>query len=133
MYRVIDANVNRAKEGVRVCEDISRFLFSNKKPTKKFRHIRHSLSRIIDTEDLTKLILSRDSKQDVGRTLSSGEFDRKTVFDIFFANAQRVKESIRVLEECMKLINKKKAVTLKRLRYTMYELEKHVTGQLNKL
>ena len=30
LYRLIDANLNRLREGIRVIEDIQRFIFNNK-------------------------------------------------------------------------------------------------------
>jgi hypothetical protein len=46
--------------------------------------------------------------------------------DIYYANSQRVKESIRVLEEFAKLRNKQVAEKLKKLRYRVYALEKKI-------
>ncbi|MFC1592924.1 hypothetical protein ACFL4C_02810, partial [Candidatus Omnitrophota bacterium] len=75
-------------------------------------------------QELTKL---RDSRNDVGRNLTGGELKRNGCGDIFFANIQRVKESIRVLEEFYKLIDTSCAIKLKKARFQVYEIEKAVT------
>jgi len=78
-----------------------------------------------------KLLKERESLGDVGRKIYINELKRKNYQDIFFANMQRVKESIRVLEEFTKLINKNIAIKFKRLRYDIYELEKKVAKRIS--
>jgi len=46
VYRILDANVNRAAEGIRVVEDICRFNFENENLTKKLRKTRHKVRKI---------------------------------------------------------------------------------------
>jgi thiamine-phosphate pyrophosphorylase len=72
------------------------------------------------------VISARDIGRDVGRGSTYTEFKRHGTVDIFFANSQRAKESIRVLEEFSKLRDKKLAEKLKKLRYKIYALEKKV-------
>jgi len=124
--RIIDANFNRAKEGLRVCEDVCRFIFNAKGPTRSYKTIRHRLTEIIAALKIPDVICSRDIGGDVGRRSASIEFKRKGVADIFYANSQRVKESLRVLEEFSKLRNKQLAEDLKKLRYKIYALEKNI-------
>ncbi len=127
--RVIDANFNRAKEGLRVCEDVCRFVFDAKSPTRSYKTIRHELTDIVSILSISKVICSRDTGKDVGRSSTSAEFKREGVMDIFYANSQRVKESLRVLEEFAKLRNEQLAEGLKRLRYKVYALEKSIIEQ----
>ena len=124
--RVMDANFNRAKEGLRVCEDVCRFVLDAKSPTRGYKAARHQLTEIISSLKIFKVIQSRDIEKDVGRGSTSVEFKRKSAIDIYYANSQRVKESMRVLEEFSKLRNKKLAEELKKLRYKVYALEKNV-------
>ena len=44
VLRMIDANVNRTTEGLRVAEDIVRFVLDDEKLTSRLKHIRHELS-----------------------------------------------------------------------------------------
>lgn len=126
--RIIDANINRAKEGLRVCEEITRFILDNQQLTSKLKMIRHNLTSfsesLISRDDLFK---ERSSIKDVGRFIKANELKRSGPSDIFFANMQRVKESVRVLEEFSKLINIKAALGFKNIRYKIYEIEKKVS------
>ncbi len=135
ILRVIDANFNRAKEAIRVCEDISRFIFNSKGLTQSFKAVRHNISenvKLLNIE-LKNLLAERDILKDVGKKNFSLEFRRKNVADIFFANIQRLKESIRVLEEFSKLMNKKAAVNFKKIRYKIYQFEKEAIKKISTL
>lgn len=131
-HRIIDANVNRAKEGLRVCEEIARFILDSRNFTLKFKTIRHKIDSLLKKllPSRQELLNSRRSLKDVGRQIFIGELKRKNCQDIFFANIQRIKESLRVLEEFAKLIDTKAAVAFKRLRYDIYEIEKRITKRL---
>lgn len=126
LHRIIDANLNRAKEGLRVCEDICRFILDDKALTRQYKDVRHRLTENIGKNFLGQLVAARDIKKDVGKGSTSLEFKRSGIKDVLFANTQRIKESIRVLEEIMKLLSPKKAQELKELRYQIYAIEKKV-------
>lgn len=127
IYRVIDANLNRAKEGLRVVEDISRFILSNKVITQKIKNLRHNLQNISRASFSTEsLINCRNIIEDVGKASITNELRRTNIEDIFFANIQRAKESVRVLEEFLKLTSRSKALKLKTIRYKIYQIEKEL-------
>ena len=132
VYRVIDANANRAKEGLRVCEDISRFFLGKKVLASGYKNIRHGLSAALAGLSVSgaSLINARDIKHDVGKRSIESEFKRKDIQDIFYANSQRCKESLRVLEEFAKLIDLKSAQEFKNIRYRIYALESRALRQL---
>ncbi|MCF7873696.1 MAG: thiamine-phosphate pyrophosphorylase [Candidatus Omnitrophica bacterium] len=123
---IIDANFNRCKEGLRVVEDIFRFGFKNDKLRKKIRNQRHKLVKLVGPVLIQKAILKRNSKKDLGKKLDTLENKRDTLSDILYANLQRTKESLRVLEEFSKIINKKNTAKIKNLRYGIYDLEKEI-------
>lgn len=80
------------------------------------------------------LIKERYSLKDVGFGIYiKDEFKRTSYQDIFFANMQRVKESIRVLEEFSKLKNIDLATRIKKIRYDIYEIEKKVAQKISGL
>ncbi|MDP3791950.1 MAG: thiamine-phosphate pyrophosphorylase [Candidatus Omnitrophota bacterium] len=127
LYRIIDANFNRSREGLRVCEEVARFVWNCPTLTKDLKMARHSISSILKDAPATVKILSasRDSANDVGRCgVSKSEMNRITYADIFSANIQRVKESLRVLEEFFKLVDKKGSAKFTNLRFKIYEIEK---------
>ena len=94
--------------------------------TKKYKDARHSLTSIIDKLNIVDVIQARDIAGDVGKKSSASEFKRTKVNDVFYANSQRVKESIRVLEEFVKLIDTGPAESLKKLRYDIYDFEREI-------
>lgn len=129
--RIIDANINRAKEGLRVCEEITRFILEDYKLTAKLKKLRHAINTLAaNSLRIRELLQERDASGDVGKNISGRELKRKNIRDIFFANIQRAKESLRVLEEFSKLIKPAQALAFKKLRYEAYELEKEVAGRI---
>ena len=132
ILRILDANFNRAKEGLRVCEDICRFIWDDRTKTRQFKTLRHRLSAKIAVLAFGKLIECRNIDGDVGKSSTAVELKRMKVSDIFYANSQRSKESLRVLEEFVKLLNPGLAEDLKKIRYQIYALEKKVIAQFEK-
>lgn len=124
--RILDANFNRAKEGLRVCEDTCRFFCNDKDLTKRYKSVRHQLTDIAGSLGVFQALGARDIGGDVGKQSTATELKRRTVADIFYANSQRVKESVRVLEEFAKLTDSRTARSLKRIRYRIYALEKEI-------
>ena len=120
LFRVIDANLNRLKEGIRVIEDIARYLQNNKATATKLKTLRHQ-SRI---DDLQNLLASRDSVNDVLRPTVESEMNRASVESILVANYKRAQESSRVLEEMYKIIDPALSENFKQIRYELYTLEK---------
>ena len=127
IYRIIDANLNRSREGLRVCEDIARFALDSKALTGELKSIRHSISAIAKSsaEGFKGLSEARNSEGDIlRRSRFESEMKRFDLSDIFAANIERVKESLRVLEEIFKLINVKSSSKFCSLRFKVYEIEK---------
>ena len=130
LFRVVDANYNRAKEGLRVCEDIARFVFDARALTARLKRVRHELFQAIAPFGFNEIVTAREIRKDVGRQTVKSETNRSSVGDLLYANSQRVKESLRVLEEFAKLVDIKAAEKLKRLRYAVYGIEKDMLGRL---
>jgi len=129
--RIIDANYNRAKEGLRVTEDIFRFVEENDNLRKKTRFIRHRLTGLIPAVLIDNAVKTRDSAKDIGRKVDRLEAGRNGIGDILRANLQRAKESLRVLEECLKVALPKNSAAVKSLRYKLYDLEKDIVARDN--
>jgi len=123
LYRILDANFNRAKEGLRVCEDLCRYVWDQKTLTRAFKDLRHEITNTIAELDIQKALEARYIQGDVGRATSVSESKRDTIKAVFWANSQRVKESLRVLEEVTKLLDAGVSSRLKALRYKVYALE----------
>ena len=129
--RIIDANLNRTQEGLRVCEEIARFILNSRALTSELKNARHKVGLIARNKSaFLDIIRQRKSLKDPGKEIYGNELRRKDYRDIFFANIQRVKESIRVLEEFSKLRDTASAIGFKRIRYRIYEIEKKITQRL---
>jgi len=121
-FRVVDANLNRLKEGIRVVEDILRYRDNNKELSSKLKLLRHK-AKIKETNELLKY---RDSVNDVLRCSIKSELDRTDINSIILANFKRAQESSRVLEELYKLNSAEYSENFKYIRYELYALEKEV-------
>lgn len=125
--RIIDANLNRALEGLRTVEDSARFHSSNKEIVNRLKQLRHKIPEIVMDFGFTRseLLRERDSIGDVGRELEgSEEYNRNSEDDIVAANFSRIKQALRSIEEHGKLINTEVAKKIEALRYQVYEIEK---------
>lgn len=125
IYRIIDANLNRSREGLRVIEDIVRFYLNDKNLTTRLKRIRHQITDTV--KDTNLLLYSRNSRQDVGKEFNPLiEGVGKDIKGLITSNFRRVEESLRVLEDISKIIMPKKANIYKKLRFCVYALEKNI-------
>ncbi len=131
--RLLDANFNRSREGLRVCEDILRFIVSDRKLSSELKELRHRLTGLLKTYPLSKLIRSRNAREDIGSALDSMEKSRADWQDIYGANLERAKESVRVLEEVSKLLYPSKVGRLKKIRFELYDHEKRSFKKISSL
>jgi len=132
ILRTIDANLNRISEGLRVLEDISRFIVEDTEISRSLKIIRHDINQIAGNID-SSLIETRDAEGDIGAD-SDLLGDHKDIFSIVKANAKRVQEGIRVLEELSKLPELKStlsAIEFRKSRYLVYTLEKQLIFALS--
>jgi len=118
LYRLIDANLNRLREGIRVIEDIYRYIYDDKTIASRLKTIRH-MARFEDR----KLIEARDIANDVLKKSIKSEQQREDLSSIITANMKRAQESARVLEEALKLIDLEASEKFKSIRYELYDVE----------
>ena len=118
--RLIDANLNRLKEGIRVVEDINRYIYDDRTLTSQLKSLRHALQPIYSQERL----YFRDIENDVQKQTIESELNRTDISDLIIANFSRAQESARVLEESFKLIDPKLSEIAKEVRYGLYATEK---------
>ena len=119
--RILDTNLNRCKEGLRVVEDTCRFVLCDEILYKKIRKVRHLSSKYL-TDQYEQMLTARDSIKDSGR--KAKEQSRQNLKNIVIANFKRAEESLRVLEEYSKIIDFDIALKYKALRYEVYTIEK---------
>ncbi|MDQ1298376.1 MAG: hypothetical protein QG558_915 [Campylobacterota bacterium] len=120
LFRVVDANLNRLKEGIRVIEDIARYVHNDTPRSTALKTLRHQCH----IEPLEALLASRDSVNDVLRPTMQSEMNRTDLRSILIANYKRGQESSRVLEELYKIVEPALSERFKQIRYELYTLEK---------
>ncbi len=120
--RILDANLNRLREGIRVVEDICRYYKNSKRLSLKFKNLRH-LCRL---DNYLELLACRDVLNDPLIETTKSEKSRDSLESIILSNIKRAQESSRVLEEILKLTDEKSAEKFKQIRYNLYSLEKEV-------
>lgn len=127
LLRIIDANTNRAAEGLRVLEDVARLLLNDDELTRQLKNLRHELVSS-DWPFQKQLLQARDSEGDVGANLEvSGERGLPTTI---VANARRVQESLRVMEELAKTTGTLSSEKFKQARFSLYAIEKALLSRL---
>jgi thiamine-phosphate pyrophosphorylase len=130
VYRIIDANFNRAREAVRAIEEFCRFALNSESLTGRAKQIRHELSSYIDSLDAVRLISSRNTLGDVGVGQKvDHQLVRRDLYDCCTAACKRLSEALRVLAEALWIQNQPEAEKIEKLRYTAYTLEKDIILQ----
>ncbi|MFZ0033463.1 MAG: thiamine phosphate synthase [Sedimentisphaerales bacterium] len=127
VYRIIDANFNRAREAFRVIEEFCRFYLNSALLTTRTKQLRHELSACLGKLDAALLIASRDTPADVGagKTVDN-QLQRNSLRDCFTAGCKRLTESLRTLAEMTQTLNPSVAQTIEKLRFSAYTLEKDI-------
>lgn len=132
--RVLDANANRATEGLRTIEDYARLIMQDDKSARQMKYLRHQLAGILQQVSRRQRLQVRSTETDAGtETLAKTELARPTEKAIVAAAAERVTQSMRCLEEYSKLISSEMSSQFKQLRYAAYDIlaktELHLTGE----
>ncbi len=133
-YRVLDANFNRAREGLRVVEEVARFILDDAGLTMRIRDMRHRLGILQESfpERGTVLVRARDVPGDVAAPAPPAAGEEKTnLVQLVMANFKRVQEATRVLEEYARLFPVN--APFKEIRYTAYVVEQEMVTRLVQL
>ena len=130
VLRLIDANANRALEGLRVCEEIVRFHFESPALFRRARELRHAVASTVNRLPVgpRELVGARESRRDIGRHAPAARV--ATLERLMVINLQRAKESLRTLEECARLIAPRQTAAFQRLRFRTYEVERDLLLRL---
>ncbi len=120
IYQIIDANLDRAREGLRVLEDWARFGLGRNDFVVKIKNYR----QILGKNHLEVYKESRNYIEDKCKGLTHQEqLNRKTSEQIIHSNSARVQEALRVIEEFSRLGNHKLSKIASEIRYQIYTLE----------
>ncbi len=120
IFQIIDANLDRAREGLRVLEDWARFGLGENDSVTKIKNFRHILGK----NHLEVYKESRNYIEDQCKGLTHKEqINRKSPEQIISSNAGRVQEALRVIEEFSRLNNNELSKIASKIRYEIYTLE----------
>ena len=123
LARVIDANANRAREALRVLEDAARFGLDDRDAGERLKRLRHRLREALVAIPPERLAAARDVEHDVGRDVTvPAEVERAGWGDVVAAAGGRLSESLRSLEELLKIEDSAAASKVESIRYEAYEL-----------
>ena len=127
-YRILDANLNRCLEGLRVVEEHLRFAVEDAHLAAACKQLRHDVVQAMSPVETGRLHAARDAARDVGATIrAEGEYERADSWAVATASWKRVEQALRSLEEYVKLVAPGVATPLESLRYRSYTLERAVT------
>lgn len=122
--RLLDANLNRAREGLRVLEDYARFVHNRADLSERLKRARHALTQSAAALGGDALLAARDVAGDVGREISTpSEAARSTPENVVRAAAGRCTEALRTLEEYAKCTAPAASAALEAVRYEIYAAE----------
>ena len=125
VYRILDANLDRAREGLRIIEEWCRFGLNNTQLTAECKQMRQELASWHTPE----IRAARDTTGDPGTELTHPQEQQRTsLAALLQANFCRVQEALRVLEEYGKLKHAKMGSAFKQMRYRVYILESQLLG-----
>jgi thiamine-phosphate pyrophosphorylase len=120
IHQIIDANLDRAREGLRVLEDWARFALGKEKYVEKIKNFR----QILGKNHLEVYKQSRNYIEDKCKGLTHEEqIKRETPDQIICSNSGRVQEALRVIEEFSRLHNHELSKIASEIRYEIYNLE----------
>jgi thiamine-phosphate pyrophosphorylase len=123
--RILDANLDRAREGLRIIEEWCRFAIENKELASECKNMRQELATW-HTFDLRQ---ARNTPGDLGTELSHPqEEERLGIEHLLQANLCRVQEALRAIEEYGKLYKPQMGNAFKQMRYRVYTLETNLLG-----
>lgn len=121
--RILDANLDRAREGIRIIEEWCRFALDNPTLAEQCKAMRQTLAHWHTAE----IHAARNTPDDCGTSLThSQEESRETPQQLLQINLARIQEALRVLEEYGKLYHPQMGSSCKQLRYQIYTLESHL-------
>jgi thiamine-phosphate pyrophosphorylase len=131
ILRILDAAANRAAEGLRVVEDFCRFVLDDRYLTELVKELRHDLAEALTALPREDRHAMRETQADVGTSISTtSELQRTDAAAVCVASCERVKQSLRSMEEFSKVTAPEVSARLEALRYRWYTLEKSISSRL---
>lgn len=133
-WRIVDANLNRAREALRVAEDYARFALDDPALSASAKVMRDELRRLTESLPAEQLLANRDTAGDVGTAISTEtEAERTGAAGVATAACKRLTEALRAIEEYLKVLAANLAPSVEALRYRAYTFEQRLLGRADLL
>lgn len=118
--RLLDANLDRAREGLRVLEDWCRFGVNRQDLVVRLKDLRQRLGQC---HRLSYKMARHAASDEAAGLAHPAQMERRDPLAVVAANAGRVQEALRVLEEFGRTLDPPLAEEAARIRYALYDLE----------
>jgi len=130
ILRILDANINRLREGLRVIEEVTRMMLNDPRLSTKLKDIRHSIEPMVEDISQEALLDARDSASDVFRKKDHIlESSKSDALDVLSASFKRSQEAARNIEEFSRVLKNSVSERAKEIRFRLYDLEKECFGK----
>ena len=124
--RIVDANLNRAREGLRSAEEYARFALSDRGQAAALRALRRDLGGAAELFRWDELTAARGSSGDIGAAAPTSE--RADEAAVARAALSRAAEALRAVEEYGALIAPAAAERFGKLRFRLYNVERELSA-----
>jgi thiamine-phosphate pyrophosphorylase len=136
LLRIIDVNINRASEGIRVCEDLCRFVYNHTPLAARLKHLRHQILEAASIYKGAQLVEARNVAHDTLKFADEKrETQRSSLLQLAQANIHRATEALRSLEEYTKLVTTEdtyRAGVFQEIRFALYAVEQELCVLIQK-
>src|SRR5688500_4705007 len=130
VLRILDANLNRAREALRVVEDYARFHLDDGALSGELKQLRHDLAAA-SAGWAGEAGLHRDTPGDVGSVAKTSSEDvREELVAIGREGGKRLGKGLRTMEEYLKIESPAVAGRVELIRYQFYDVEMRVARTL---
>ncbi|MDY6935490.1 MAG: thiamine phosphate synthase [Spirochaetota bacterium] len=135
IYSAIDANINRTLEGLKICEDVYRFIYHETRLAGRIKEIRHDFIKEVRVFPDTPLLNARDVESDQLKFIDlESERRRDSLEELVKRNLHRSIEALRAIEEFTKLLDIQLIHNpFQRIRFSLYNLEKELISNILKV
>lgn len=134
LARMLDANVNRATEAARVLEDLARFVAGDGSIASGFKDLRHGIVAGLASVPPGLPLVHRDVAADPGLSHEGAlEGRRSGAHALAVANAARLSQALRAIEECVKALPSDEGAAwgIESMRYRAYDLCARLQSRLS--
>ena len=138
LLQIVEANLNRLREGIRVVEESFRYAKDFQASFRKLRELRHKLGRLEDKlrrKLHPELFLARNLSTDTHAFCEEAQpAGLPGKFNILTANLKRAQEASRNLEEYLKALElSSESNAFRKIRFEIYEFERSAGEEILKL